>query len=87
MLGYGTTIPTLVETRSIPKILETQAIPKILEIRWAIPKSLEIRWAIPKSLEECQLYFTYVGLWDQNIEKPNGRLNAVLPKVTAKNGR
>jgi len=47
MLGYGTTIPTLVETRSIPKLLETGvAIPKILETQ-AIPKILEI----PKSLE------------------------------------
>ena len=43
MLGYGTTIPKLLEIQwAIPKLLETQSIPKILEIWLAIPKILEI---------------------------------------------
>ena len=42
ILGYGTTIPKLLESLSIPKILEIKlSIPKILETR-TIPKILEI---------------------------------------------
>jgi len=38
MLGYGTTIPKLLEIRL--------SIPKLLEIRLSIPKILEIRLSI-----------------------------------------
>jgi len=55
MLGYGTTIPKILEIRlSIPKILEIQTIPKILENSVLI------------YLFRVSIVFTYVGLWDQN---------------------